>query len=233
MRFSVFYNPVTEKGVIMDTFAIRMFRMRMRLTAWAEIVKGFQAEHETRMVMILLTYRKVEDYRPGHINDFMRNLKQRLNDNLLAFAWVAEIQKRGAVHYHLVLVVNKGTRIPLPDKSGMWKHGLSGIHTARTPYYLLTYVGKEYQKDLARYPKHCRIYAASIRFGGDDTKALFRVLAGLELSSEGGEVSGDVEARKEGRFLFVGNAISYDYAKTVLMPSGAVVRALKQHEADE
>jgi len=33
----------------------------------------------------------------------------------------------------------------------------------RSPFYLCTYVGKEYQKDFARYPKGCRLFAISCR----------------------------------------------------------------------
>jgi hypothetical protein len=204
----------------MDNFQKRLWLMRMRLTAWATIMNDWRSEHESRMVMVMLTYKKVEDYKPGHINDYMKNLKQRLDKKLIGFAWVAEIQKRGAVHYHLILVTEKGTRIPLPDKSGMWKLGWSGIHTARTPWYLLTYAGKEHQKDLARYPKSARMYAASLRGLSDGAKAQFRLLSGTSVSDKDGALSDEIG---DDKFLYVGSAVTLDYAKGVLLPPGAVL----------
>lgn len=219
-RWAVLYNAATNRGVKLDMFAIRLFRMRRRLSAWANIVLDYRTEHPARLVMMTLTYKDVNGWRANHINYFMKNLKQRLDKKLLAFAWVAEIQKRGAIHYHLILLTEKGSQIPLPDKSGMWVHGISRIETARTPWYLLTYAGKEHQKDLARYPKGCWLYGASVRFGGDDTKALFRALAGLDVVEREGEIVGEVQ---EGKFEFIGSAVTESYADDVLMPVGAEI----------
>jgi hypothetical protein len=40
----------------------------------------------------------------------------------------------------------------------MWPHGLSKIQSARSPYYLVSYVGKEYQK-MGKFPKGMRVFA--------------------------------------------------------------------------
>jgi hypothetical protein len=156
-------NVWTGKVIVLDTFAIRLGRMKTRIFDWAQKVDEWRQSNPSRMVLITLTYKKKSDYRPGHIGDYLRNLKKRLGKNLYAFGWVAELQARGAVHYHLVLVVKHGTDIPKPDKKGYWVHGMSKIETARTAFYLATYTGKKYQKDLSKYPKSCRLYATSIR----------------------------------------------------------------------
>jgi len=78
---------------------------------------------------------------------------------LLAYAWVLEMQKRGAPHYHLLLYVKRGTRIPRPDDK-LWSHGSSRIETARSAYYIVTYTGKEYQK--SNLPAGARMFAAQI-----------------------------------------------------------------------
>lgn len=148
---------------MIDQFAVRLGKMKTRIFDWAMKVEKWRETNPSRLVMLTLTYRDVEGYKPGHIGNYLRNLKIRLAGNLLAFAWVAELQKRGAVHYHVVLLVKPGTDIPKPDKRGYWVHGMSKIETAKTPYYLATYTGKAYQKDLANYPKSCRLYATSIR----------------------------------------------------------------------
>lgn len=164
-RWTVLYCAELGKVKLMDTFQIRLSKMRKAVVAWADDVLKFMSlkPDQTRMVMVMLTYRRAVDYRSGHIRLYVKDLKRRLGKGLISFAWVSEIQERGALHYHLVLLVWRGTKIPLPDKSGMWKHGWSGIHTARTPFYLVKYAGKEAQKDLARYPKGARLYAVSPR----------------------------------------------------------------------
>jgi hypothetical protein len=148
---------------VIDQFSIRLGRMKTRIFDWAQRVDEWRQSNNARMVLITLTYRKVSGYRAGHIGDYLRNIKKRLKKDLYAFAWVAELQERGAVHYHIVLVVRPGADIPKPDKKGYWTHGMSKIETARTAFYLATYTGKLYQKDLSKYPKSCRLYAVSIR----------------------------------------------------------------------
>lgn len=163
MRFVGLRNVWTGRVIVVDTFAVRLGRMKTRIFDWAQKVDEWRKSNKSRMVLITLTYGKIEDYRPGHIGDYLKNLKKRLGQNLYAFAWVAELQGRGAVHYHLVLLVRPGTNIPMPDKRGYWTHGASNMQTARTAFYLATYAGKKYQKDLSKYPKSCRLYGVSIR----------------------------------------------------------------------
>ncbi len=129
--------------------------------------------------MVTLTYEKSDDYEAGHIRNYVKSLKRKLGKRLLAWAWVAELQRRGAIHYHMTIMMEKGTRFPMPDKSGMWKFGMSKVQKAKSPWYLVKYVGKDHQKDLSKYPKGCRLYATSIRFGGEETRQLYRVMAGL------------------------------------------------------
>jgi len=67
----------------------------------------------------------------------------------------------------------------------LWKHGSTSVVRARSHHYLVRYVGKAYQKDLSRYPKGCRLYAASIRMGRD-MEGLYRMMAGLGRGRPGG-----------------------------------------------
>lgn len=76
----------------------------------------------------------------------------------MAYAWVAETQERGAVHYHVIMVVNRGTHIPMPDKAGWWKWGSTKIQSANSPFYIAKYTGKEYQKE-GPFPKGLRMFA--------------------------------------------------------------------------
>ena len=91
-----------------------------------------------------------------------------INENLLGYAWVAELQKRGAIHYHIMIAVPLdvmiGDDLPYPDEAGLWRYGSTTTEYARTPFYLITYFfGKEYQKDFSRFPKGIRVFGVYIR----------------------------------------------------------------------
>jgi hypothetical protein len=198
-------SKVGNKTKIVDMFAKRLWFMRARLFAWAELETEYSKKEHCRQVMIRLSYRPSETYHPGDIRDFLKKIKQHLGKNLLAFAWVAELQRRGEIHYHLLLIVRKGTRIKKPDESGMWSHGSTRIETARSLFYICAYVGKEYQKDLAKFPRSCRLYGASVR-SDKGTAEAFRVLSGLKRSKDTGE----------SEWAFVGATVTKDYAGVIL-----------------
>jgi hypothetical protein len=139
----------------------RVRRLQKRVKAWADVTKPLidKVGVDYRLVMITLTYSQVDGWRKNHIREFMLSLRGCLGGSLLSYAWVAELQKRGAVHYHVIVLVKRGTNIPLPDE--FWKHGVTRIETARSPFYLLTYTGKEYQK-FGKFPKGLRLFAVWI-----------------------------------------------------------------------
>ena len=56
------------------------------------------------------------------------------------------------------MIAKKGTRIPMPDKSGMWKHGMSRIETVKSIFYICSYMKKSYQKE-GDFPKGIRMFA--------------------------------------------------------------------------
>ena len=138
----------------------RISRLRRRVFSWAGVVRPVTGA-TTRMVMITLTYRKSWLWMPNHIRKFMLKVRKHLGGNLHAYAWVAELQERGAVHYHVILIVNRGTAIPMPDKTGWWTYGSTKIQSANSPYYIAKYTGKEYQKE-GPFPKGLRMFAVWI-----------------------------------------------------------------------
>lgn len=169
-------NRNTGEVIELSPWKTRVRRMQRRVKAWADLV---QYDHPNfRLVMITLTYREIEDWRPGQIREFMLTLRKNLAGRLLSYAWVAELQKRGAVHYHVLVLVKKGTLIPEPDKSGWWVHGLTRIETARSPFYVLKYTGKEYQKT-GFFPKGLRMFAVwvSKELAGEYARWFFRISA--------------------------------------------------------
>jgi len=77
----------------------------------------------------------------------------------LPYVWVAELQKRGAVHYHVLLWIPRRWRIPAPDKKGWWKHGSSNVTRVRNPVgYVAKYASKFESKGQAEFPKGLRLH---------------------------------------------------------------------------
>lgn len=113
-----------------------------------ELQPGFRH----RAVMITLTYARVEDWRPNHLRDYVRKLQQwyrgRTNGQKMRVVWCLELQKRGAVHYHLMIWHRRGLKIPYADVglySPWWKHGTSNmVHEVRHEgAYMAKYIGKD------------------------------------------------------------------------------------------
>ena len=206
LRYTVLVNRESGRWIMIDQFQKRLKKMQMRIAAWSGLVEEYRRDKKLRMIMITLTYKRVEDYNQGDIRKYVKALKRKYEKKIIAWAWVAEIQERGAVHYHMLLVIPKGTHFEYPDKSGMWKHGDSSVITAKTPYYLVKYTGKKYQKDLSKYPRGCRLYATSIRFGGEREKNLYRRLSGISEESN----------KKENGYVYVGSCVTEKYGKVIL-----------------
>lgn len=138
----------TRSGEIftIDSDAARVSRLRRRANAWGRALGPAMLDNpRLRLVMITLTYRASADgltaWRKNHIRDFMKKVRRELGDKLLAYVWVAELQQRGEVHYHVLLLVKRGTSIPFPDAL-WWAHGSTKIETARSRFYILKYCSK-------------------------------------------------------------------------------------------
>lgn len=151
------YNRRSGASFEFDAKKARIRKLQIRVHAWATLLAEFIKLGSFRLVMLTLTYKRVGQWRPNHIRDFSLRLRRKAGAGLLAYAWVAELQERGAVHYHYLVLCKRGTNLPKPDTSGLWPHGSTRIETARTPYYICKYTGKEYQKS-GRFPKGLRMF---------------------------------------------------------------------------
>lgn len=134
----------------------RLSRLRRRVWAWANFLQKESAG--SSLWMITLTYKCVEDWRPNHIREFMQAVRKLYKKKLIGYAWVAELQERGAVHYHVMLYLKGVQKLPHFDSLGLWEHGMTRVDCARTPFYIITYSGKEYQK-AGKFPKGLRMFA--------------------------------------------------------------------------
>lgn len=142
--------------------ARRLQRMRrLVLAAGDNIQAAFtRAGRRYRAAMVTLTYRPDARWEPRHVSAYLDHVRQwlRRRGHQLHAIWVLELQRRGAPHYHVLIWLPPKVRLPKPDTSGWWPHGMSRIEWARRPVgYLAKYASKgDDQAHLL--PKGARIY---------------------------------------------------------------------------
>ena len=209
-RFAVFVHVGSGTVAMSDLFELRLDTMLRRIRGWVRTIEGMGRERRLRLIMVTLTYDpKRCEYGAGDIREYVKFLKRKVR-GLVGWAWVAETHRDGRIHYHMLVAVEAGTRFPMPDKpGGGWPYGASRVATARSPWYLVTYLGKEYQKDLERLPKGLRLYGVSVR--DPAWREVMRALCGLAEGRDGGS-----------DWRLVGTCVTREYAEHVLMPKGEV-----------
>jgi hypothetical protein len=183
----------------------RIRRLRHRVGAWADCAKQhFNDRNKFITIMTTLTYRSSEDWRPDQIRDYMRIIKKFLGSYLIAYGWVAELQDRGAVHYHVLIVQRRGRILPKPDQAGFWTWGCTRVEFAKKQGYLMKYAQKCDTAEGNNFPPGLRLFAVVIskNFSQENLYHLFR-LSTLprwvwELYMEGGELGKNYPARLKG-----------------------------------
>lgn len=161
-KFVLMFSKVFNRFIWIDIYKARYHRMRNSVYKWAELTNLYYSGDLYRRVMLTLTYKKIGTWRPNDITEFVKKLRNRLGEKLVGYAWVAELQERGAIHYHMIVIVKRGTNVPEPDSSGLWKHGSSKRETARTVFYMVTYTSKEYQKNFSEFPCGARCFGIGL-----------------------------------------------------------------------
>jgi len=171
-----------SKYLIIDLVKVRLFNLRRRVFAWARVIQPLSMMKGVKMAMFRLSYDlkgtmiEKQITAVGDIKIFMHRVRQRLGKRLLAYAWVAEVHADGTLHYH-VCILYLGGWFGMPDRAywgldtkgrkihfeRMWKKGCthSEFHV-KTPYYMASYVGKEYQKDYMKLPDNFHAWAVFV-----------------------------------------------------------------------
>lgn len=145
---------------------------RLRRAVWASGHLHGIADYGRRPLvawMVTLTYRGVDDWRPDHVSEATERYRRWCARMRVParYLWVAELQQRGAVHYHLIAWLPVGVRMPHWDRcsraaSGrivlaMWRHGMTNVQQARTGVgYLMKYVSK--LSGVCAFPEGLRLY---------------------------------------------------------------------------
>jgi len=163
MSFVVFTNGT--HAFQLNTLATRLKRLRSNVSSWVKVAGECEDQD---FIAITLTYRDQADWCPNDLRDYLWKIKRRSAVN--GYCWVAELQARGVIHYHLVLMVNKGYRIEFPDQNG-WERGFSHVellykYGAKSVFYFMKYLKKEYQKNYALLPKGARSHSTWFKADG-------------------------------------------------------------------
>lgn len=156
-------------AVPLDRHKSRMRRKKCGTITAARLLQEQmqQGGHRYRVCMVTLTYALVGLWEPRHIVAFLRCCREYLRRRGYDFryTWVAELQKRGAVHYHVLIWLPKGLTLPKPDKRGWWPHGSTRIEWVRNAVgYIAKYAAKP--EIIIDFPKGLRICGT----GGLDSK---------------------------------------------------------------
>lgn len=157
-------------GQVVNPARARCQRLKQGVTGAARLLEE-QAVWESRGLgrsayskkFITLTFRDGDDWQPRCVSDFLHCVRQWLKRRgyaqALKYVHVAELQKRGAIHYHVVLWLPRKLRLPCPDRCGWWPWGMSQVQTARNPVgYLVKYATKTRPETVGGFPKGARIY---------------------------------------------------------------------------
>lgn len=144
---------------------------RLKRSVWASGHCHGIADHGRRPPVcwfVTLTYVGVRDWKSDHVAKAIRTYRSWCKSHKVAcrYTWVAELQGRGAVHYHLLAWLPRGLRMPKWDKptpkrggyrEPFWPHGMTNTQKAKAGVgYLMKYLSK--LGELTRFPKGLRLY---------------------------------------------------------------------------
>ena len=111
-------------------------------------------------VMVTLTYRPGVEWEPRHVSGFLKCVREwarRCQCGVFAYVWCAELQRRGAVHYHCLMWFPDNVTLPKPDTRGWWPHGFTSIERARNAVgYVAKYASKVATK-MGDFPRGLRL----------------------------------------------------------------------------
>lgn len=168
-----------ENCITIDPKQARVTRLRKGLGIAAKQLHNQGAKNQ-QIWMQTLTYRgDNRNWRPEHISRYLDGLRKwhyaRTGSKTVRYAWVAELQQRGVIHYHVIVWLAGGLTPPKGDmgwksvdRKGvtewnppMWPHGMSRRDKATAPVaYLMKYASKIESKNVGTFPHGARIHGA-------------------------------------------------------------------------
>jgi hypothetical protein len=162
-------RPLEFNPTELDRDMVRYSRLKRNIGVAAKCheVNNPVGRKNHNVIMVTLTY-KADTWSAKHISaytDHVRKWLDRRCGEKLRYIWVAELQKRGVIHYHVIYWLPKGITMPKADKQGWWPHGSTRTEKAVAPVkYVMKYASKLDSKE--GYPDGARTYAVG---GLDET----------------------------------------------------------------
>jgi len=154
------FDALLPGEVEVDAALGRARRLRQRVLTAARLQDEERRGCRTYPVMVTLTYRDGSEWCGRHISAYLHAVRlwwRRCAKQPLRYVWVAELQQRGALHYHVIFWMPAGFTLPKADKRGWWPHGSTRTEAARHPVaYLVKYASKV--NDAHGFPKGARLF---------------------------------------------------------------------------
>ena len=117
-----------------------------------------------RPIMVTMTYAPGIEWAAGHVTEFVKRVREwcaRQALRVFSYVWCAELQSRGAVHYHVLIWLPRRVTLPKPDRRGWWAHGMTRTERARNAVaYIAKYASKLESKSGDRWPRGIRMHGA-------------------------------------------------------------------------
>lgn len=148
--------------------------------------------------LLTFTYRNHADWEPGDIKGWLQATRKQFQRKgaTLHYVWVAELQKRGTIHYHAIVWIPRGHFIRKPDECGLWPKGSTQIAQARNAVgYLAKYAGKglgaqcDPEGREYRFPRGARIQGAGGLVNSSVVEARFWMAPRWARDAVGGQVT--------------------------------------------
>lgn len=151
-------SGISSEPIRVDPVASRLQRMRRRVLTGARLHVG--QVPKWRAAMLTLTYRPDVDWDGRHVSECLRHARQWLKRRGVGirYVWVMETTKAGKPHYHLVVWLPFGVKLPMLDLQGWWPHGMTRMEWAKCAVgYVSKYVSKG--EEGAALPFGARMYS--------------------------------------------------------------------------
>lgn len=211
---------------------------RLKRSVWASGHLHALAENGLESAVpwfVTLTYRGVDDWRAQHVSAAVKGFRNwcRSREADCRYTWVAELQRRGAVHYHLLAWLPVGVQMPHWDRptrkhrgmrAAFWPHGMTETDRARSGVgYLMKYLSK--LGELTRFPKNLRLYGIG---GLTPEGALVRAWFNLPAWAKAAYGVGDLKRTPAGLVVRETGELLPPVWKVSRAPSGLALEKLRE-----
>lgn len=158
-----------------DRFGSRYRRLKKNVITSCRLLRDSRERDGVRyfLAMLTLTYAPGIAWKPTHLPELHKRVREylRYRNHRYSYVWVCELQRRGAPHYHILIWLPWGIRLPKADLFGWWPHGSTNIEKVEKPIgYMIKYLSKT-QDDIHRYAKGQRTHGSG---GLDDIDKIER-----------------------------------------------------------